>query len=84
MSDINDGGPAFPTDHSNTTEYTDIKGGMSLRDYFAGQALVGLLGNPDRTIKQQQTDGMAELAMQAYAISAYRFADEMLKVREAK
>ena len=43
MDQINDGGPAFPC--------TDAKGfvsdGMSLRDYFAGQALAGMLANPE-------------------------------------
>jgi hypothetical protein len=39
----NDGGPAFPTDHSRDEHYTNITGGMSLRDYFAAQALPGVL-----------------------------------------
>ena len=36
-----DGGPAFPSD-----EQENYTGGMSLRDYFAGKALQGLLANP--------------------------------------
>jgi hypothetical protein len=51
---IEDGGPAFPevfTDlegkggayHSNTYS----AGGMTLRDWFAGQALAGLMANPN-------------------------------------
>lgn len=42
MSKIEDGGPAYPfaaTDQSNVERQTN---GMSLRDYFAGQALVGI------------------------------------------
>ena len=46
---INDGGPAFP---GKTTWYGQdgeaqhiFKGGMSLRDYFAGQALIGFTAN---------------------------------------
>jgi len=67
-----DGGSAFPllmkTTHEgvNQTKYT----GMSLRDWFAGQALVGLLqvGSKDSAL------GFAE--------RAYIIADAMLKVRE--
>lgn len=43
MDDTGDtGGPAFPV-----TDYCDEKpSGMTLRDYFAGQALAGLLHTP--------------------------------------
>lgn len=44
MTKINDGGSAYPTmtvsPYGNT-----IQGGMSLRDYFAAQALMGLCAN---------------------------------------
>jgi len=40
-----DGGPAFPCVEPG--ELADIHyHGMSLRDYFAGQAFMGLLANP--------------------------------------
>ena len=39
MSAINDGGPAFPR---TGNEYIQGSEGMTLRDYFAGQALAGL------------------------------------------
>lgn len=39
MTDIKDGGPAFPT----STAAEGPFGGMTLRDWFAGQALIGLL-----------------------------------------
>lgn len=47
MSKINDGGPAFPADIQRrdpvTTEWGDLPPqGMSMRDWFAGQALAGL------------------------------------------
>lgn len=45
MSDkINDGGPAFPCDENN--EYKAYPG-MSLRAYFAGQAMQGLMADPN-------------------------------------
>ncbi len=47
MSKINDGGPAFPVGReeaiSPVTDMggNDVSSGMTLRDYFAGQALAG-------------------------------------------
>ena len=71
---MSNGGPAFPTcDHAD---------GMSLRDYFAGQALLGLCGNPDyvKTVKEfTKNDARAGQAMAAR--SAYRIADAMLTAR---
>lgn len=40
MSEIKDGGPAFPS-HGSMGEV--VCEGMTLRDYFAGQALVGFM-----------------------------------------
>lgn len=41
MSKIEDGGPAFPTGYREC-DVVEIEGGMSLRDWFAGQALAAL------------------------------------------
>jgi hypothetical protein len=38
MTQPNDGGPAFPSDRFGEL-------GMSLRDWFAGQALAGIMAN---------------------------------------
>ena len=47
MDQTNDGGPAFPRTPFDVNDYTgDGSSGMSLRDWFAGQALAGLLANP--------------------------------------
>lgn len=71
MSD-KDGGPAFPvtpTDNSGQIAPTQL--GMSLRDWFAGQALMGMLAdhtsNPPRT---------------ATASLSYALADAMLAERQ--
>lgn len=69
------GGPAFPlavnkTDH----RYTH---GMSLRDWFAGQALAGLLANPEI----DNIDENASLE-DSLANAAYITADAMLKERD--
>ena len=71
MSKINDGGPAFPTPWAAGTA---TEGGMSLRDWFAGQALAGLSTATDAD-GQWQTDP-AGLASEAYAT-----ADAMLLAR---
>lgn len=45
--------------------------GMTLRDYFAGQALAGMLSAPKHL-------------PEVYAKKAYEYADAMLKKRESK
>ena len=37
---MKDGGPAFPTDHNK-----NVVEGMTLRDWFAGQALMGMMAS---------------------------------------
>jgi len=61
------GGPAFPA-HENWR----IDSGMTLRDYFAAKAMQALLGNPE-------IDGEPI----AYSQLAYKYADAMLKARQA-
>ena len=72
---INDGGPAFP--RSPVIDPVDCsvqhKGnpGMTLRDWFAGQALVGLIAEP-KTVAEPP---------HRIAKAAYLVADAMLKAR---
>jgi hypothetical protein len=69
---IKDGGPAFPT-HS-TMQPLETQG-MTLRDYFAGQALAGILAN----------SWVAErfgAPPSSRAHDAYEFADAMLAEQE--
>jgi hypothetical protein len=63
---MNDGGPAFPLAVTNDTlDYH----GMSLRDWFAGQALAGMLAAGDNYGSASQ--------------AAYQYADSMIERREA-
>ena len=62
MSKPNDGGPAFPV---------GLLPGMSLRDYFAGQAMGGQLADPD-----------GEIDPKLIARWSYAYADAMLAERE--
>lgn len=71
----NDGGPAFPTPDvyhpNNEVEYGQP--GMSLRDWFAGQALAGLCADSN-------LGGKAAL----FAGFSYELADAMLAARNRK
>lgn len=80
MSTPKDGGPAFPWMAGDATFTTDNRTvdfkmnlGMSLRDYFAGKALAGMLASPTLRF------GIAD---QVVVKAAYGIADAMLKERE--
>jgi hypothetical protein len=68
-----DGGPAFPyprIDGRNT--FDSAQNGMSLLDYFAGQALAGMLANPNLEVNflSKKVDTYIErLCDEAYSIS---------------
>ena len=65
------GGPAFPVWHVRADgTKTHLHPGMSLRDYFAGEALRALLEATPNTYRIEAT------------ADAYRIADAMLKARK--
>lgn len=47
-----DGGPAFPCD---SMKQFPTQEGMSLRDWFAGQALAGIMSNPNLMIALEKS-----------------------------
>ena len=67
---INDGGPAFPPAYAATLP-RNFPQGMSLRDWFAGQALTGLISRND----------YGPMSDEANANAAYSYADAMLAAR---
>jgi len=77
---INDGGSAFPeveTSYSSRWDgdsggyaNTYSVGGMTLRDWFAGQALVGIIAGGKW--------------VERVSAEAYAYADAMLRAREGK
>ena len=87
MSDekkIDDGGPAFPWHSDGMAEQYLPTQGMSLRDYFAGQALQAIITGMGRewpTTEDFYTDHAAENCYQVTATDAYAAADAMLAAR---
>lgn len=67
-----DGGPAFPCDHLSDF----YSKGMTLRDWFAGQVLMGLLASRNSNSPRFHPEDDA-----AYV---YAVADAALKAREAQ
>ena len=85
-----DGGAAFPVLRTGP-KYTDrgtpygeqiySVGGMTLRDYFAGQALIGIIGKYPCEICEIKPGGYAPVNVSA-AKGAYAYADALLAERE--
>lgn len=76
MSERDDGGPAFPRPYS---EDGAAQGGMSLRDWFAGQALTRLSAMHFKAAEARADphDATADIAFMCYLQ-----ADAMLAERE--
>lgn len=74
MSNVNNGGPAFPYHDS-------YRAGMNLRDYFAAKAMQGIisLGSNYAYTEEDMDSGTLADAIARYS---YQVADTMLKERE--
>ncbi len=78
MSAINDGGPAFPASptygpNGDLYRPADIGcEGMTLRDWFAGQALAGMSAHKDSS----------KWEMHEITADAYAYADAMIAARK--
>lgn len=71
MIDKDDGGHAFPADASTNL----FSRGMTLRDYFAGQAMTVLV--------QAHVDGINDLSKPDIGREAYGYAAAMLEARKS-
>lgn len=91
----NTGGAAFPAWDMTFNQNPDLfsagtSEGMTLRDWFAGQAMVGILGNlaiADKRLAIMQREYFLEQygnvkECDAVAMESYKMADAMLKARE--
>jgi hypothetical protein len=81
MSKPDDGGQAFPSLDVFTNRYGEVCSqqldGMTLRDYFAAQAITGLLARNWADLSKDKPDYMHKL----WATAAYDMADAMLAAR---
>lgn len=79
-NDTRSGGPAFPFEHGHSPDAANVREcGMSLRDWFAGQALAGMMacesedfcitGDAQHTVEEKR------------AKAAYEQADAMIAAR---
>ena len=80
MSNEDNGGPAF----ARAADDGELWGsdGMSLRDYFAGQALAGLTANEKHMAGISQLS--VEMIVSTLAAHAYEVADALLAERVVK
>lgn len=81
-----DGGPAFPHDNQELGhKHRVAQPGMSLRDWFAGQALAGLCANANL---MDHLTGDGEITDARFAASVAQgaafMADAMLEAREVR
>ena len=73
----NDGGPAFPTTKP-LYHWGDLNAGMTLRDWFAGQALGPLIG---RVTGQPKDEAQQIKIIRELAEMSFKMADAMLAAR---
>lgn len=81
---IEDGGPAFPTESEGQTGNTTWRHeGMTLRDYFAAHAPVGF--DETRFVARMagETGITGELLLATLVELRYAYADAMLKARQS-
>ena len=93
--DIDNGGPAFPGVTVNDTDGNLLDpfgtllppqsqasySGMTLRDYFAAKALVGLLAEAANPRYGREVEPFMAKHVEPTAVQAYDLADAMLKAR---
>lgn len=83
-SKIDDGGTAFPTIHGYVDSFGSLKQkstGLSLRDWFAGQALIGLMSYPGDEFSGNWHNNSSS---QGVATRCYDLADAMISARGEK
>jgi len=84
---LRDGGPAFPQQSGISADGVckfDTVGGMSLRDYLAGQAIAGIMANASgstaRLLDRAEIEGVSSVEVLARA--AYKLSDALLIEKE--
>jgi hypothetical protein len=81
MSDRETGGPAFPTDEFMDDGKIKHTPGMTLRDYFATNAMQALIAKaPLRFFADQDADERSAME-KSFAVGAYEYADAIIAER---
>lgn len=90
MSNLNDGGPAFPRTVQRWNDSFEQRDGMSLRDYFAAKAITGLLSNSEAVHCGAEPTNSCLFGERSnetaadYARLAYQMADALLAARQSQ
>lgn len=86
MADHDDGGPAYPIPVDDRPGAYEAHPGMSLRDWFAGQALAGLCGNPGGPFQANERSGWAivNCSPEFIADECYKLADAMIAAKRER
>lgn len=82
MATRDDGGNAFPISIPGVGD--NGAGGMSLRDWLAGQALAGILANPDVSASAARCNVSTTEFRVHIPAAAYAMADAMLAARKTE
>lgn len=81
---LNDGGPAFPqpmTASGNTVHDEIGQGGMTLRDWFAGQVLLSAIADAEQVYGDEDDGDGSVNRFDWCAHRAYLYADAMIAAR---
>lgn len=81
-NEIDDGGPAFP--QNSNDPYRKHTEGMSLRDWFAGQALAGLLASSHQQNLIAAGAQSYQQTIDDCAVESYQFADAVIARKNPK
>lgn len=68
---------AFPESCTRDGHRGNVEPGMTLRDYFAGQALLYFVGKPAGRLEKEDE------VVRRRAVACYAWADAMLKARQS-
>lgn len=85
MADTKDGGSVYPqkkVSHGMGRPVIYMTSGMTVRDYFAGQALGGMLAA--NIAQRLEAAGLADRMVPVISTAAYLYADAMLAERDKK
>jgi len=81
---MENGGPAFPQTNvkiGSDPQSVFMSGGMSLRDWFAGMALSGMMKSVEAKILNAMLEKEIKLTWVNASVLAYKLSDAMIKER---